>query len=92
MKVKNLYAYQLENVEIAWSNLVRCEDYRSKLANIYALEQDQELRQTHLAKLVKLEEFCAAAIEAGRSIGSKGPFSSNRISASSPQDIVCRSI
>lgn len=74
MKIKNLHAYQLENVEIAWTNLVRCEDYRSKLATIYALEQDQNCRQAHLARLLQLEEFYEAALEAGRSIGSQGDF------------------
>lgn len=74
MKIKNLYVYQLENVEIAWDKLVRCEDYRSKLATMYALEGDLKHRQAHLATLVKSEEFYVAAMDASRSMGSEGNF------------------
>jgi hypothetical protein len=74
MKIKNLHVYQLENVEVDWDNLVRCEEYRSKLATIYVVEPDPNLRQAHLATLQKLEEFYVAAMEASRGMGSRGHF------------------
>lgn len=74
MKVNDIYAYQLDGVEIEWKNLTRCDDYRCKLANIYAVEQDEGQRKIQLAKLLKFEEFYGAGIEAGRNIGSQGNF------------------